>query len=151
MSWAYDVSKAIIGLIVPPTRSEPGKLYLYRIRVTLVACAAFLGLMATWPLATGMMPTIFEGFARTSSVENVYDKLTRNIDQLKHRINALQDADDSHWANQAADSLLQLDQQRCALPAGGARQLYDQLIQDRLREYQHITGTSYPLPDCRAL
>ena len=111
------------------------------------AVAAYLalgGVLAGTALAFGLVPQFFGGFAHA-------DKLNRLAAQLNAHVAQIATADNQHWANQAADSLLRMDQARCALPSGELRSMYDQLIQSRMQEYASLTGQQYPLPACANL
>ena len=110
-----------------------------------VAAYAALGsVICGTALAFGLVPQFFGGFAHA-------DKLNRLAAQLNAHVAQIATADNQHWANQAADSLLRMDQARCALPAGELRSMYDQLIQSRMQEYASLTGAQYPLPACANL
>ncbi len=110
-----------------------------------VAAYAALGsVICGTALAFGLVPQFFGGFAHA-------DKLNRLAAQLNAHVAQIATADNQHWANQAADSLLRMDQARCALPSGELRSMYDQLIQSRMQEYASLTGQQYPLPACANL
>ena len=92
-------------------------------------------------LSFGMLPQIFGGFARADRVNRIASELNTHVAQIAKD-------DNSHWANQTATALLRMDQARCALPPGRLRRMYDELIQTRQEEFDHLTGRYFPLPRC---
>jgi len=117
---------------------------LLKMPAQVAAYASLLGVVAVVMLSFGFIPQIFGGFARASRVNRIAVELNAHV-------SALQASDREHWANQAADALLRMDQARCQLPGGRLRKMYDDLIQDRMQEYYDSTRQLYPLLPCRDL
>ena len=115
-----------------------------KIPAQVAAYIALASVICGTALAFGLIPQLFGGFAHA-------DKLNRIATELNAHVAQIATADNQHWANQAADSLLRMDQARCALPSGELRSMYDQLIQSRMQEYTSLTGAQYPLPACADL
>ena len=133
MSWLRDSVELVTSALIPPS-TYPEDLRRYRVRVAWVALIALLISLTTWPIALGMVPYVFGGFAREDSL-------------IKDR-----QISDEHWSNETADSLLQMTQRRCSLPVGSElRTMYDTLIERRMEEYRTLTGRNYPLPSCQDL
>ena len=95
-------------------------------------------------LAFGLLPQVFDGFARASRVNHIATELNEHVTAIAQR-------DNMHWSNQTAASLLRMDQARCKLPNNRLRQMYDQLIQQRMQEYYGLTHRQYSLLSCREL
>jgi hypothetical protein len=110
---------------VPSISASPEAQYLHRLRVTLVACTAFLGLLASMALAYGVLPW-FDGFARASDVRYI-------------RVHMLD------------DSLLELRINNCRAPTPEARQEYYRRIEVLKDEYLALTRIPYALPNCADL
>lgn len=117
---------------------------LMKLPATVAAYVALGGVVLVAAMAFGMIPQVFGGFAHA-------DRLNRIALQLNQHVTQIAVQDNEHWANQAADSLLRMDQARCALSPGDLRSMYDQLIQERMQEYYSLTHQNYPLPHCRDL
>ena len=105
--------------------ASPEAQYMYRLRVALVACTAFLGLLASTALAYGVLPW-FDGFARASDVRYI-------------RVHMLD------------DSLLELRINNCRSPTMEARQEYYRRIVILKDEYFALTHIPYELPSCSDL
>jgi hypothetical protein len=105
-----------------------------RLPASVAAYAALVGVIVGTFLAFGVFPPIFGGFARTTTVNSI--ALQNNI----------------HWSYEVEDSLLRMDQEKCAAdPNSKLRRMYDRLIQDRENEYMNLTGRNYDLPRCSEL
>ena len=117
---------------------------LMKIPAQIAAYLALLAVVCVAIVSFGGVPPLFGGFAHA-------DKLNRLAAQLNAHVAEIAASDNQHWANQAADSLLRMDQARCALPSGELRSMYDQLIQQRMQEYYSLTQAQYPLPACANL
>lgn len=115
-----------------------------RVSPVAVAYTALSAVALLSLLAFGGVPAVFGGFAHASRLNRIAVELNAHVAQIAT-------ADNRHWANQTASSLLRMDQARCVLPRGPFRSLYDQLIQKRMSEYYTLTGHSYPLPRCSDL
>ena len=116
----------ILESIIPPPDADTRAQYLYRIRVTLVACSAFLGLGVWILLSTGLLPSVFGGFAR---------------------------ADDFHtfWAEQLNVNILDLRERQC-IAQGDTKKLYWEEISTDIAQWQTLTHRqTYPLPNCSDL
>lgn len=111
--------------IVPSMSASPEAQYMYRLRVTLVACTAFLGLLASTAIAYGLFPW-FDGFARQSDVRYM-------------RVHMLD------------DSLLELRINNCRATTTEARQEYYRRITVLKDEYFTLTHSDYQLPACADL
>jgi hypothetical protein len=109
--------------------------------------AAYLALSAViigTILAFGLVPKVFDGFARASRVNLIATQLNAHVTEIARR-------DNTHWSNQTAASLLRMDQARCKLPNNRLRQMYDRLIQQRMQEYYSLTHRQYGLLSCKEL
>jgi hypothetical protein len=100
---------------------------------TIAAYLALSGVVLGTALAFGLIPPIFGGFAQANALQRLSSSLKQQ------------------WANQSAESILTLDQAKCALTPGNTRMLYDTMIQQRELEYHNLTGQIYPIPRCRDL
>jgi hypothetical protein len=105
--------------------ADPDVQYLYRLRVALVACTAFIGLFASTLISYGLTPW-FDGFARASDLRYVRIHLLDN-DLLSLRIS------DCHAATPEA------------------RQEYYRRIVIMKGEYFALMQRDYQLPDCADL
>ena len=111
--------------MVPSIDATPESQYLYRLRVALVACTAFLGLLASTAIAYGVFPW-FDGFARAADLRYV-------------RVHILD------------ESLLELRINNCRATTPAARQEYYRRIVIMKDEYFTLTRTEYQLPACSDL
>ncbi len=112
-----------------------------KVPASLVAYLAFLGVVFGTLFAFGVFAPLFGGFARADRVNRIAAQLNVHVAQIAKD-------DNSHWANQTATALLRMDQERCKLPEGQLRSMYDQLIQVRQNEFYNLTARYYPLPQC---
>lgn len=126
----FSIMNNALEVIVPPGDRNPRTMFIYRVRVTVVACSAFCGLIAAVLLSLGYFPKLFAGFAREDELQ-VSIKDTRK-----------------HWAIQIEDSILSLRSQECSMTTGAPKQLYTATIQRRVQEYYELTGISYSIPGC---
>ena len=139
--WYRDMADSMLQLVrsIPPV-----------LRATLLAVIALVWTFILTLLVFGKASSVFHGFARVDDVNAAMRALSRRVDQTNARISSMRHSDDQHWANQAADSIMQMDQQKCSLPPGRVRALYDSLISKRVDEYYNLTGKQYILPPCDA-
>lgn len=99
------------------------------VRTRIVACTAFLGLMAFIFWSTGAFP-FFRGFARTDAINAVTQQLIENR------------------AEEDKDAILTLKQTECQLPKGASKAIYTSTITTRMEEYFKLTGQGFALPAC---
>src|ERR1039458_139684 len=109
MGALFQILQLLWKDMVPSISASPEVQYMHRLRVTLVACSAFLGLLASVALAYGVWPW-FDGFARASDVRYI-------------RVHMLD------------DSLLELRINNCRAPNPEARQEYYRRISILKDEY----------------
>lgn len=126
---------ALLGLVNAMTLEK------IKVPAALVAYLAFLGVVFGTLFAFGVFAPVFGGFARADRVNRISVELNAHVAQIAA-------SDNQHWANQTATALLRMDQERCKLPEGQLRSMYDQLIQVRQNEYFNLTARYYPLPQC---
>lgn len=131
--WLVELMNAFIEAIVPPPDADHAKQYVYRLRVTLVACTAFIGLAVFIAASMGWLPW-FGGFAKA-------DDVGRNV-ASEHRF----------WAQQIDADILQLRERQCAASSSEAKQLYWERISRDINEWQRLSDKStYPMPTCADL
>ena len=111
--------------MVPPMNAPDQEQYWYRIRLALVACTAFCGLIFSQLIAYGVSPW-FDGFAKQSEVKYV------RVHQLD-------------------EELLSLRIQQCTATSGAAKQEYTRRILILQDEYLSIERIEYHLPPCSDL
>ena len=125
------------------------------LKSSIIASIALAGVILGAILAFGGFSPLFSGFARQSYVLSLNQKLTTRIERLSTQADmnyvAIRKEQRVHWAQDTAASLLRLDLQKCRLPPGRLRNMYDQQIQDEMDSYYKYTGQYYPLPSCRNL
>ena len=112
--------------MVPPMTAPDEEQYWYRIRLALVACTAFLGLIFSQLIAYGVSPW-FDGFAKQSEVQYI------RVHQLD-------------------EELLSLRIAQCAAVAGGkTKEEYLRRILLLEDEYYSIEHVQYREPLCSDL
>ena len=120
---------AIVAFIwkamIPPTTATDQEQYWHRVRVALVACAAFCGLILSQIMNYGVTPW-FDGFAKQSEVRYV-------------RVHLLD------------EELLSLRIFQCTAKSGMDKQEYLRRIQILEDEYLSVERTEYHLPPCSDL
>lgn len=110
-----------------PIGDDPGTLKWHRLRLTAVACSAFLGLILCALLALGQIPAVFAGFVRTDSFND--------------------------FAAQQLDAeIVSLRTKQCLATSAEAKNLYWQRISESITTWQTFSGRqTYPLPACADL
>lgn len=133
MGMVIQLMNMALQNLIPPPNADEATQYMHRIRVTIVACSAFVGLIAFVALSMGCFPNIFPGFARA--------------DQL------LKDHNESrlHWSYEAEDAIMSMRVQQCRMPSGEAKDIYAATIQKRMADYFELTHQQYPLAACEDL
>lgn len=122
-----------MGLIPGPNHSLKEQ-YLWRVRVGLVVCGTFSGLLGVSLLAFGSAKwTGFDGFARTSAIVALVQQ---------------RDADREETLD---TRIVDLRIKHCAAPTGEGRQLYWGKLAPKMDEYTALTHRAYNLPDCKDL
>ena len=121
-----EMLNSAFEMLVPPPTADHQTQYIYQLRVTTVACAAFLGLIASWVLAAGLVPSVFGGFAKASTLDKV-------------------------WKYQLDESIFTLRRQECQEPSGDLKATYTAMINRRMNLYDRVAGKPYPLPACSDL
>jgi hypothetical protein len=120
---------AIVALIwkamIPPTTATDQEQYWHRVRVALVACAAFCGLILSQIMNYGVTPW-FDGFAKQSEVRYL------RVHQLD-------------------EELLSLRIQNCTATTGAAKQEYLRRILILEEEYFNVEHIQYQEPPCSDL
>lgn len=107
-----------------PTSNDPDELKWHRLRLTAVACSAFLGLILCALLALGQIPTVFAGFVRADSF-------------------------DDFAAQQLDTQIISLRTRQCTAKSADAKTLYWRKISESIAAWQAFSGRqTYPLPAC---
>lgn len=127
-NWVIGIGQALI----PTTDHSPKQQYQWRLRVGLVLCATFTGLVSVTLLAFGLLPG-FAGFAQAGELQAVVKEVRAG-------------------RAQALDAqILDMRIRQCAASSSEAKQLYWSKIAPLTIEYQNVTGKTYPLPACSDL
>jgi hypothetical protein len=125
VSTIWGILIVIWKAMVPPMTAPDQEQYWYRIRLALVACGAFVGLICSQLVAYGVSPW-FDGFAKASEVRYV-------------RVHLLD------------EELLSLRIHQCTAATGAAKQEYLRRIQILEDEYLTVEHIQYQLPACSDL
>lgn len=129
-----EMMAGLLENIIPAPDADKRSLYVHRLRVTLVACASFTGLIFSVLFALGSFPHVFPGFARADTV--------RSLTNQSHAV----------WELQLDSSIISLRRKQCASKSDAARTLYWQRISSDIEEWQELTHRDrYPLPECTDL
>lgn len=120
-----DAMKALI----PSIDSAAAEQYLWRLRMAIVSCSAFLGLCAITALAFGVVPG-FDGFARKADLSTISNEMNRN------------------HAENIETALLDLRIKHCKAATDESKQLYWSKISHLLVRYQELTTRVYAIPSC---
>jgi len=137
--WEWIMSRALES-IAPPDGSKARK----RFNVGIIACLALFGVVLLFLLSFGFAPWLFPGFAHA-------DTVTAGLAQEHTEVQASVADEHRHWAYEIEDALLTLRMQQCKAPAI-TKEVFARSIQQRLNEYQRLTGTPYAgLPACSDL
>ena len=128
-----DSISSVAGGLVPPLDAHPDRQYVWRLRVGVVLCGTFVGLICVTLLAFGAIPPVFDGFARKSTVDE-YVTETRAA-----RVSSL------NW------QLLDLRIKHCAASGPDAKQSYWVLMMQLAEERMKLTGSTWQIPPCDAL
>lgn len=105
-----------------------------KVRIRIVACLAFVGLIVFILIANGKIPFFGDGFAPADTVNEGFAQIRKDRDADR--------------ANEDKDAILTLRQTECYLPKGQSKALYTQTITVRMQDYFKMTGTGFQLPDC---
>lgn len=133
ISGLVELISAMLEGLVPPHTADIKTQYRYRVRLTLVSCGAFVGLICLWVASFGLAPAVFPGFARS-------DELHASVIESR-----------KHWVFDAESALLELREKQCRTTSSDLRQLLADTIQRRQREYFDLTGVPYSMPACSDL
>ena len=117
---------AVAGGMVPSDNANQRQQYLWRLRVGLVLCGTFLGLISVTVLAFGFAQPAFAGFARANDVQSLAQSTI-------------------------SQQLLELRTKQCKAQTSEARQLYFQLMAEALQQYERLTGRTWSVPPCDSL
>lgn len=123
----------VAGSLVPPLDAHPDKQYLWRLRVGVVLCGTFTGLIGVTLLAFGAVPPVFGGFAKKADMDT-YAAETR-----ASRISVLD------W------QLLDLRAKHCKAEGSDAKRSYWDLMMRLANERAQLSGTAWVIPPCEAL
>ena len=125
LTTTLQVLTMIWKAMVPPMNAPDQEQYWYRVRLALVACTAFCGLVLSQFMNYGITPW-FDGFAKASEVKYL------RVHQLD-------------------EELLSLRVQHCTATSGAAKQEYMRRIQILQDEYLSVERVEYHLPLCSDL
>lgn len=115
----------VIETMIPPVSADDKIQWMYRLRLTIVACAAFCGFIGLTVASFGITPW-FDGFARTSALNSLSEEVLDN-------------------------ELLNLREHHCVAATWETKELYWVHIEHLTHEYRKITGREYLLAPCDAL
>jgi hypothetical protein len=133
LSGLVELISAMLEGLIPPHTADIKVQYRYRVRLTLVACGGFLGVIFLWIASFGFAPSVFPGFARS-------DRLEESIKESRR-----------HWVFDAETALLELREKQCKASGSDLRQLLQDTILRRQREYFDLTGVPFSMPSCSDL
>ena len=122
----------LLEFIIPPVDAERSKQYGWRVRIAIMTCITFLGLIASIALAFGLVPG-FAGFATEATIAQVSEQLMENR------------------TAQIESELLELRIKHCQAKSDEAKQLYWSRISSLMIRYQQLTTRVYALPACSDL
>ena len=124
---------SLAGGLVPGPEAHPDKQYFWRLRVGMVLCATFLGLICVTALAFGRVPAVFDGFARNDALQSVVGEMRAA------RVSILD------------GQLLDIRSKNCKATTSEARTLYWTRIQELSAERLRLAGSPWQMPPCDAL
>lgn len=128
----WDLLISLFRNIVPPINSAEDIQYAWRVRIALVSCAAFVGVLTITAIAFGYAPGV-SGFARVSDLDTVISEIKINrIDTIEAQI-------------------LDLRIKHCKATTTEAKQLYWDKISHLMLRYERLTDKVFTLPACTDL
>lgn len=152
MKWLAD----IVSGLIPNDESDAQSLRVYRLRLALVACSAWL------VVSLVLLPALFVGLPMIGQVawsDDVKARIAESVLPIQQDIEALQlDIQAATAAMNAAiaetvyQEVLQLARQRCATTDARERDRLSTLIRARQVRYRQLSGdASYSAPTCADL
>jgi hypothetical protein len=128
LDWIVQIAR----LLLPPQDHNPRKQFLYQLRVGIVVCFTFMGLVGITLAAFGVTP-VFDGFAKSDDLKNVVSEIRQNR------------------TTNVDSQLLELRIKHCDAKSSEAKRLYWSKIEQLLAEYFTLTGRQYQVPACTDL
>jgi len=98
-------------------------------RLKLVACSAFLGVVAlsfVTAASFGAFPEVFSGFVKTSEAR-------------------------SHWLTDTRTDLIRMTTTQCVTKSAAEKQLLETAIEWRKQEFRELAGYDWTAPDCQRI
>lgn len=152
MKW-FD---GIVAALVPSDEGDMQAMRVYWLRLALVACSAWLAVVAF------VIPALFVGLPMIGRVAWAGDvakevsqsvtPLRRELAEMKREIQAATAATNAALAEAIYQEILQLSRQRCAATDHRDRDRLSALIRARQLRYQHLSGDlTYSPPSCTDL
>lgn len=152
MKWLAD----IVASLIPSDEGDAQSVRMYRLRLALVACSAWLAVCLL------VIPALFLGLpliGRVAWADEVGDKITRSVTpihrelaELKREIQAATAATNAALSETIYQEVLHLSRQRCAMPDPRERDRLATLIRARQLRYQQLSGDlTYAPPSCADL
>lgn len=152
MKWPGD----IVSGLIPNDESDAQSLRVYRLRLALVACSAWLVVCLI------VIPALFVGLpmlGRVAWADEMKGKIAesvlpiqQDIEALQHDIQAATAAMNAAIAETIYQEVLQLARQRCATTDGHERDRLSALIRARQVRYRLLSGdVGYSAPTCADL
>ena len=102
-------------------------------RVVIVSCTAFLGVLTITAISFGMVPWLHPGFVRADDFHSL-------VREYKH-----------HSMLDTRSAIMDLREKQCRTSNEELREIYAEQAQDRVQEYQDLTGQQFRLPSCSDL
>lgn len=144
----------LLDFVNPPDHS-PAAVRNHRVRIALVACAAFVGL---YGLVIPSTRTEMPFFGKVAMADEVDDKIEAAQKPLKADIADLKAASAVQGQRQRmllvasmTSQMRDLNRQRCSTKDESVRVRAEMDIETAQQTYIELTGDRYPLPSCRDL
>lgn len=115
-----DLGELVLKAIVPPISADPRVHYFYRLRLTLVACAAFCLVCFGYVAALGMVPSVFPGFATNTTVNLILEDSMEDSIRAKLRLRC--NTKDADFRKDLSNEVNGIERQYFALTKQGYRQ-----------------------------
>ena len=125
-----DIVLRVFAGLLPDRSSAPEAQYRYQLRLGITVSVMLAWVAYATVFATGWVPAVNTGFARSADLSTVITELKQNR------------------AQNVDNQLLELRIKHCKATTDESKQLYWSKIEPLLIEYQQLTGHQYVLPQC---
>lgn len=127
MNWIIELGGLVLKAIIPPPEADPRAHYLYRLRVTLVACAAFCLVCFAYPAALGRFPWLFSGFATKTdfvALKGEVDVVVEDSieDSIRAKLRIRCNTQDQAFKSELSDEVNRMEKRYYTLTQNGYRQ-----------------------------